>query len=280
VAADPFAQQMQQMQPMQGSAGKGGRPVAGVDGNWACPSCQNVNFATRTACNRCQTPKPAEDESFQWGGLAGGALVIPAAGAGAKGGGKGGPPMAGVDGNWACPGCQNVNFATRMACNRCQMPKPEDQFGGGGFGGFGAATHTPGGAPVAGAGGNWKCSMCQNVNFATRDACNRCAASRAEAEAPLPAGGFGGFGGGKAGGKGKAPVAGENGNWGCPGCGNVNFASREVCNRCQTPKPEEDAAAFASFGAADFGAADGGLFEQLMQGGDYADGQPAKRMKF
>jgi len=217
VAADPFAQQMQQMQPMQGSAGKGGRPVAGVDGNWACPGCQNVNFAQRTACNRCQTPKPADEESFQWGGLAGGALGIQAAGAGAKGGGRGGPPMAGVDGNWACPGCQNVNFATRMACNRCQMPKPEDQFGGGGFGGFG----------------------------------------------------------GKAGGKGKAPVAGENGNWGCPGCGNVNFASRDVCNRCQAPKPEEDATAFASFGAAD-----GGFFDQLLQAGDYADGQPAKRMKF
>jgi len=34
-----------------------------------------------------------------------------------------------------------------------------------------------------------------------------------------------------------APVAGENGNWACEACGNVNFATREVCNRCQAPKP-------------------------------------------
>jgi len=40
---------------------RGGRPVAGVDGNWACPECQNVNFAQRDACNRCQVPKPPDD---------------------------------------------------------------------------------------------------------------------------------------------------------------------------------------------------------------------------
>merc|ERR1712070_299748 len=37
---------------------------------------------------------------------------------------------------------------------------------------------------------------------------------------------------------GGAPVAGEDGNWQCPQCGNVNYAIRDACNRCKAPKPE------------------------------------------
>jgi len=41
----------------QGFGGKrartGGPPIAGVDGNWKCNSCNNVNFAQREKCNRC-----------------------------------------------------------------------------------------------------------------------------------------------------------------------------------------------------------------------------------
>lgn len=40
----------------------GGAPVAGVDGNWLCKSCNNVNLAFRTECNRCKKSK-AESES-------------------------------------------------------------------------------------------------------------------------------------------------------------------------------------------------------------------------
>jgi len=39
----------------------------------------------------------------------------------------------------------------------------------------------------------------------------------------------------------KAPVAGENGNWLCPACGNVNFPHRSDCNRCAAQKPPLDA---------------------------------------
>merc|ERR1719345_587841 len=35
--------------PMGGAAG---RP-----GDWTCPACQNHNYASRAACNKCQTPK-------------------------------------------------------------------------------------------------------------------------------------------------------------------------------------------------------------------------------
>ena len=35
-----------------------------------------------------------------------------------------------------------------------------------------------------------------------------------------------------------APQAGEGGNWACT-CGNVNFAFRTNCNKCDLPKPAD-----------------------------------------
>jgi len=40
-------------------------PVAGVDGNWKCPACNNVNYFQRTNCNRCGAAKPPEDPYAQ-----------------------------------------------------------------------------------------------------------------------------------------------------------------------------------------------------------------------
>lgn len=235
-------------------------------GTWSCHACQNVNTAI---CNRCQTPQLeanweeleelrnllAERDS-QLRERDHRIKTLEAAldqqllqqevadfGGGAAGGHKGGAPVAGVDGNWQCPSCQNVNFPARDACNRCHLPRPAPQ--------------APNGAPVAGVKGNWQCSLCGNVNFAVRDSCNRCAAPRFKAELP-PASGYGV---GKAGGKGKAPVPGEDGNWVCNECSNVNYAMRDLCNRCQAPKPTEE-----------FTEADQSLMEQLLQ--------PAKRARY
>mmetsp|Transcript_38986 Transcript_38986/g.72550 ORF Transcript_38986/g.72550 Transcript_38986/m.72550 type:complete len:438 (+) Transcript_38986:51-1364(+) len=129
-------------------------PVAGVDGNWLCGLCNNVNFPSKTVCNRCGEP-PA----VSWGGVSFGSFAEPQTVQ--KGKARG--PTPGVDGNWLCAACQNVNFAHRLACNRCQDPKPgPPQLGGAGKG------------PVAGQRGNWKCPLCNNVNYPHRDACNRC----------------------------------------------------------------------------------------------------------
>ena len=138
-----------------------------------------------------------------------------------------GPPVAGVDGNWACVACGNVNFAQRDVCNICQLPWAPAQ------------TKTSGGkgAPVAGIDGNWLCPACNNVNFGTRNACNRCGLPKpidrarqsllatAPKSAPMPKP------------KSVAPVAGVDGNWLCTNCGNVNFGSRDMCNRCNMPRP-------------------------------------------
>ena len=53
------------------SGGKGGGGRSGVmpgqgPGDWRCPSCNNINFSFRRACNRCQAPKP--DDAGMGGG--------------------------------------------------------------------------------------------------------------------------------------------------------------------------------------------------------------------
>merc|ERR1711944_337014 len=40
--------------------------------------------------------------------------------------------------------------------------------------------------------------------------------------------------------RGGPPRVGENGNWGCTKCQNVNFPHRTKCNRCGEPKGVED----------------------------------------
>lgn len=75
-------------------------------GDWTCPSCQSNCFASRSACFRCQTPKPSH--------------LGPA-----------------IDtrhsnvrpGDWTCPECKANCYASRTRCFRCQAPKPEDAGG-------------------------------------------------------------------------------------------------------------------------------------------------------
>ena len=177
-------------------------PVAGIGGNWACQACGNVNFAFRDACNRCHLPMQdmatataaAGDWNWAW-------QPEPVeANAEATNMHRRGPPVAGVDGNWACSLCGNVNFASRMNCNMCQtqaQPTP-------------GGKRTASGAPVAGVAGNWACQACNNINFPHRDACNLCAMPRQD--------------------------SGKRSNWPCQGCGNLNFADREACNICKAPK--------------------------------------------
>lgn len=65
--------------------------------------------------------------SFPQRGMNGGGGGFPGAVGGMSGNkrARSGPPKAGVDGNWACEKCQNVNLAFRVECNRCKEPKPE-----------------------------------------------------------------------------------------------------------------------------------------------------------
>merc|ERR1712130_791534 len=105
----------------------------------------------REACNRCRAPKPIEM-----------AYPYVAPGVAIHDGRRPGAPVPGVDGNWMCPSCQNVNFSTRGVCNRCQEQKPpEAPFGGKGGGKLGGR-------------GDWQCPICDSLNYASRTECSRC----------------------------------------------------------------------------------------------------------
>jgi len=81
------------------------------------------------------------------------------------------------------------------------------------------------------------CPACGNHNYASKTACNRCGI-------PKPGLSFGGMasygsfaasGGGGGGAKQSLPANARPGDWICSACGNHNYASKTVCNRCGAP---------------------------------------------
>eukprot|EP00667_Euglena_gracilis_P018853 EG_transcript_20105 len=96
--ADPFGMGLKKVGPPP------------MPGDWKCTKCYNINFARRTECNQCGVARAGNEEDV-------GASGILAAGWSLHG-----KVMAG---DWTCPACSNHNFARRIACHRCQTPKPE-----------------------------------------------------------------------------------------------------------------------------------------------------------
>uniref|UniRef100_A0A7S2RDG9 RanBP2-type domain-containing protein n=1 Tax=Rhizochromulina marina TaxID=1034831 RepID=A0A7S2RDG9_9STRA len=182
-------------------------------GNWTCSVCLNVNWPTRTHCNRktCGLPRSQVDSAITGGaGLTNGAggstwgadpgstgASWPAQprpggapGAGSRGG-KEHPP-----GSWVCTSCSNINWPMRSSCNRCHASKDPS-----------AILLSPPGpsAVTATPAGSWTCPSCGNVNWPMRTSCNRknCLMPRPASAVPtapevgLPQGHYGsGFAGG------------------------------------------------------------------------------------
>jgi hypothetical protein len=226
----------------QSAASKGG----GKPGDWTCPSCQNYNYASRSNCNRCHIPKPADEGAPGTGG----SQEQSTAASSGRGGGKFNPRPD----DWPCPACKNNNYASRSICNRCQFPKPLDfknplelgglpnympnpmmgygQMGGMGmmggmamprFPGLGPPTGPP--VPAHGTGmrpGDWVCRACNNHNYSSREVCNKCKIGK---DVYVAKSGM------------------KEGDWICPGCSNHNFKDKVNCNKCRLPKPSLDQSA-------------------------------------
>ena len=138
--------------------------------NWPCIACNASNHGHRWNCYKCRAPKPDLD--------------------------KNGPAPHGVTGSdpnfpsthnrtvddWICASCNNHNFAKRLVCNRCKLPKPANptlapMTGANNtpvgskpsFNSFAPPSNlTPSTAPT------WNCEPCGTSNEMTKLMCVKC----------------------------------------------------------------------------------------------------------
>ncbi|EKX48669.1 hypothetical protein GUITHDRAFT_162274 [Guillardia theta CCMP2712] len=80
--------------------------------------------------------------------------------------------------------------------------------------------------------GDWACPRCFATVFASKRECYKCRTPR-----PAESGG-GGAGGPPPEHPGASFQVPRPGDWQCPGCGSNVFASKMICYKCRTPKPE------------------------------------------
>lgn len=182
-------------------------PSGGKPGDWICPNCGDLVFARNSACRKCGTPKsePAPMSMF-----------VPTQV----------PQAAGRPGDWNCPNCGDLVFGSKPACRLCGTPNPGGSSAGAGYGpvaGGKGGKKAPRAKP-----GDWICSNCGDLVFASRDACKLCGTPKDENSQVV---------GEEAEGGGAPAAPSQNakarpGDWICSECNHLNFSRNETCNKC------------------------------------------------
>lgn len=124
-------------------------------------------------------------------------------------------------GDWDCPSCCGMNFASRTVCYKCSAPKPNaDSKASTTVSIRNPSTSTvsvlnPSSTRKA---GDWSCNSCSALNFAKRSSCYACCASKLEPDSSDTVA--------------KPSTTRKAGDWDCRSCGSINFAKRVQCYKC------------------------------------------------
>lgn len=201
------------------------------EGDWHCPSCNDIQFARNDSCRRCGAKKPGNDESeFEIEALEFEQAVdfeeapmeeeiaddppvseerpLP------KMQTSGSPPWS-REGDWNCPACGDIQFARNDSCRQCGAAKPH----AGGAAGGGAPLLQREGTQRRREDRDWVCNSCGDLQFARNVACRRCAAAKPRGQAGTPSWS-------------------REGDWNCPSCGDIQFSRNETCRQCGAAKPQ------------------------------------------
>eukprot|EP00667_Euglena_gracilis_P017171 EG_transcript_18060 len=147
-------------------------------GDWAC-KCGERNFRKRASCRRCKEMNPQLDDALE-------------------------------SGDWVCPSCSVINFATKFQCVECKQFRPADL--------------SPQQKSLP---GDWICPQCHRLNFSARFTCISCFAGKAAgtaADAQETA-------------VGNVPAAVARGEiWECCACGESNDSQMVKCHNCRMPR--------------------------------------------
>merc|ERR1719235_2640754 len=99
-------------------------------GDWICPTCNDLVFASKSMCTGCLTPNPNPGENtasfktqmcrhFASGHCRNGAACAFSHTENAASLPKREPKR----GDWICPGCSNTNFSKSPQCQTCATPR-------------------------------------------------------------------------------------------------------------------------------------------------------------
>eukprot|EP00029_Vermamoeba_vermiformis_P005575 TRINITY_DN1976_c0_g1_i2.p1 TRINITY_DN1976_c0_g1~~TRINITY_DN1976_c0_g1_i2.p1 ORF type:complete len:278 (-),score=25.86 TRINITY_DN1976_c0_g1_i2:478-1311(-) len=204
--AKPRANNVPQQQPRQQQASPMQKP-----GDWYCPGCNGLVFASKDRC-RCGTSKPNANQFAN----------------------SVNQPLTNSTNPFSAYVSVDVNYN-----NNVQGFPSTNPFGGVanlGQSVGGVNTNNTNNVNMNGGGGvkpgDWRCSACNENNFASRTSCFKCRASKPGANnvnMNVP--------------QQQAPQSQQNkfaGDWNCS-CGASNFGSRVVCYKCSAARPDANA---------------------------------------